>query len=295
MDYNALELFVRAAEAGSFSEAARQTGVPLPTLSRQVRRLESDLGLRLLDRGPAGLGLTAAGTRLVADAGPALASLAQAEQRLQDASGVAGTLRVSVPPHVEPLWEVFCAFGTRYPSVRFDVFVTDRRVDLVADGIDVAIRVGEGGATTYAGPTLTRYRHVVVASPGLLQRHPIAGPDDLAGVPCGCFRSGAPSTWQLGTREVPLSPTVVTNDYRQLLHLAESGAVVVEAPPFLARPALESGSLRAVLPDHPLPSQPIRALVVERRAMSPLVRHFLDHLKEQVASALMTGRSPREA
>lgn len=286
MDLNAVRLFVQAAEAGSLSEAARRSGVPLPTLSRQLRKLEDDLGMRLLERGPRGLALTPAGNQLIADARPALASLAQAEQRLYDASGVAGRLRISMPPHLEALWPLLRAFGRRYPEVTFDVFVTDRRVDLVADGIDVAIRVGEGGSTGYVGRTLTRYRHRLVASPKLLASHRLAAPQDLARVPCACWRSPGSTVWHLGATKVEIEPVLITNDYAHLLQLAEAGDAVTEVPPFLAAPGIESGSLVEPLPDHPLPENAMRALVVERRSMSPLVRQFLDHAQANVAQAL---------
>jgi len=286
MDLNAVKLFVQAAEAGSISEAARRTGVPLPTFSRQLRKLEDDLGMRLLDRGPKGLALTPAGNQLVSDAQLALASLAQAEQRLHDASGVAGRLRISMPPHLEPLWQLFRAFGRRYPAVTFDVFVTDRRVDLVADGIDVALRVGELGTAGYVGRTLARYRHRLVASPKFLSAHPLTAPLDLTSVPCACWRSPGPTAWQLGDTNVELEPVLVTNDYLHLLRLAETGDVVTEVPPFLAARGLEQRRLVEPLPEHPLPENPMRALVVERRSMSPLVRQFLDYASENVAQAL---------
>lgn len=286
MDLNAVKLFVEAAEAGSISEAARRTGIPLPTLSRQLRKLEDDLGMRLLERGPRGLALTPAGNQLVADAQPSLASLAQAEQRLHDASGVAGRLRISMPPHFEPLWQLFSAFGRRYPAVTFDVFVTDRRVDLVADGIDVAFRVGEQGTAGYVGRTLARYRHRLVASPKFLAARPLAAPQDLLLVPCACWRSPGVTVWQLGDTKLELEPVLVTNDYLHLLRLAEAGDVVTEVPPFLAARGLHQGRLVEPLPDHPLPEHPMRALVVERRSTSPLVRQFLDHASENVAQAL---------
>ncbi|MCB9565532.1 MAG: LysR family transcriptional regulator [Kofleriaceae bacterium] len=281
-----MKLFVEAAEAGSISEAARRTGIPLPTLSRQLRKLEDDLGMRLLERGPRGLALTPAGNQLVADAQPSLASLAQAEQRLHDASGVAGRLRISMPPHFEPLWQLFSAFGRRYPAVTFDVFVTDRRVDLVADGIDVAFRVGEQGTAGYVGRTLARYRHRLVASPKFLAARPLAAPQDLLRVPCACWRSPGVTVWQLGDTKLELEPVLVTNDYLHLLRLAEAGDVVTEVPPFLAARGLHQGRLVEPLPDHPLPEHPMRALVVERRSTSPLVRQFLDHASENVAQAL---------
>lgn len=286
MDLNAVRLFVQAAEAGSISEAARRSGIPLPTFSRQLRKLEDDLGKRLLERGPRGLALTAAGNQLIADARPALAALAQAERSLHDASGVAGRLRVSMPPHLEALWPLFRAFGRRYPAVSFDVFVTDRRVDLVADGIDVAIRVGERGSAGYVGRTLARYRHRLVASPELLAAHPLAAPEDLTRVPCACWRSPGATVWHLGDAAVELDPVLVTNDYAHLLRLAEAGDVVTEVPPFLAAPGIARGLLVEPLPEHPLPESPMRALVVERRSMSPLVRHFLDYASENVAHAL---------
>lgn len=284
-------MFVAAAEAGSLSEAARRTGVPLPTLSRQVRQLEDELAVRLLDRSPHGLALTPAGAQLVADASPALASLVQAEQRLHDASGVAGTLRVSMPPHLEPLWDLFADFRRRYPAVRFDIFVTGRRVDLVADGVDVAIRIGDQGAGSYVGRTLTRYRHCVVASPEFLAAHRITEPRHLLSLPCACWRTTGPSVWSLGGVELQLQPVLVTNDYQHLLRLALTSDAVTEVPPFLAREALTDGRLRPVLPDYPLPEQPMRALVVERRAMSPLVRQFLDFASETVDQALTGGPS----
>ncbi|MGE0784149.1 MAG: LysR family transcriptional regulator [Sandaracinaceae bacterium] len=286
IDLNALRLFVRAAEAGSISEAARRSGIPLPTLSRQLRRLEDDLGMRLLERGPRGLSLTLAGTQLLADASPALGSLAQAEQHLHDASGVAGRLRISMPPHLEPLWDLFRDFARRYPAVSFDVFVTGRRVDLVADGIDVALRIGDAASASYVGRTLTRYRHLVVAAPAFLAAHPVRVREDLVHVPCACWRSSGPSVWHLGGAAIRLEPVLVTNDYLHLLRLAEEGDVVTEVPPFLARAALAQGRLIEPLPDHPLPTLPMRALIVERRAMSPLIRQFLEHAGEHVALAL---------
>lgn len=295
MDLNAVKLFVQASEAGSISEAARRSGIPLPTFSRQLRKLEDDLGMRLLERGPRGLALTPAGNQLVSEAQPALAALTEAEQRLHDASGVAGRLRVSMPPHLDALWDVFHAFRRTYPAVTFDVFVTDRRVDLVADGIDVALRVGDQGTAGYVGRTLTRYRHRLVASPKFLAAHRLAAPEDLATVPCACWRSSGAGVWQLGETEVALEPVLVANDYLLLLRAAEAGEVVTELPPFLAARGLAEGRLVEPLAEHPLPERPLRALVVERRSMSPLIRQFLEHASETVAQALgVTAPAPAQ-
>lgn len=286
MELDSVRLFVAAVQAGSLSEAARRTGVPLPTLSRRVRRLEEDLGARLLERSVQGLTLTDAGARLFASAEPALALLAQAEQGVHDTAGVSGRLRVSLPPHFEPLWHAFEGFGARHAGVRFDIFVTDRRVDLVADGIDVAIRVGDGGRGSYVGRTLARYRHRLVASPAYLDGVVIAQPEDLRQLDCACWRSAASPVWRLGDTELALEPLVATNDYQHLRHLAVAGRVVTELPPFLAHAPLSHGQLVEVLPDHPLPQQTVRALVADTRLLSPLVRHFLDFMAETVPTTL---------
>ena len=291
MDLNALRLFVAAARAGSLSEGARRARVPLPTLSRRVRGLEAELGMRLVERGPRGLALTPAGIRLMADAEPALASLSQAEERLQSEDGVAGILRVSIPPNFEPLWTVLSQFGRHYPAVRFDVFVTDRRVDLVADGIDVAIRIGEEGFSSYVARSLSRYRHQLVASPKLLEHHTIEVPEDLQSVPCVCWRSAGQPVWPLGDRELVIEPLLASNDYSHLLHLAISGTAVTEVPPFLARHPVAEKVLVPILVDYPMPERQVRALVVEKRAMSPLVRQFLDFAAEQVQNALTDSAS----
>jgi len=288
MDLNALRLFAAAAQAGTRSAAAQRTGVPLPTLSRRVRRLEDELGIRLLERGAQGLSLTPEGKRLLADAGPALASLAQAGERLHDEAGIAGTLRISVPPSFKPLWTLVSDFGRDYPAVRFDMFVTDRAVDLVADGVDVSINVVRDGSEPLRGRTLARYRHRVVAAPAFLDRHPVRAPTDLAELPVACFRTrtGAAGVWSLGDERVRLTPRLATNDYLHLHQVALSGEFVTELPPFLAEGPIREGSLVPVLEAHPMPSREVRVIVPETRWTSPLVQQFLDTCAEVLPGEL---------
>lgn len=288
MDLNALHLFAAAAQAGTLSAAARRTGIPLPTLSRRVRRLEEELGVRLLERGAQGLRLTAAGARLMADAAPALATLEQARERLHDEAKIAGTLRVSVPPSFEPLWPLHSRFCRDHPEVRFEVFVTDRRVDLVADGIDVAVHVAREGSDAPVGRLLARYRHRVIASPAFLERHDLREPADLTDVPSGCFRTrtGKPSVWTLGDEQVQLSARLTTNDYLHLRRAALADEVVAELPPFLAEGPIREGSLVSVLDAYPMRGRELRAVVPDKRLTSPLVRLFLDACSEMLPTDL---------
>ena len=286
MDLNALALFVESARAGSLSEAARRTGIALPTLSRKIRKLEETLGMRLFERGATGLVVTPMGTRLLAESEHAVATLQQAECSVRSDLGIAGILRLSIPPHLKPVWPILSEFSARFPDVQFDVFVTNRRVDLVAEGIDIALRIGEGGSTSYVGRALMKYRHLVVAAPTLLQKVQINEPKDLASAPCVCWRSGTRSAWTLGGLVVSLEPLLVTNDYEHLLNLALQGIGVTEIPPFMAKEAIEQGKLVEVLPSFPLPHSTMRLLVVETRAMSPLIREFLDFANKAFADAL---------
>jgi DNA-binding transcriptional LysR family regulator len=221
------------------------------------------------------------------DVGPAIDSLHQAEQRLQDPAGIAGTLRLSMPPHFEPMWPLLSEFSQRYPAVRFDVMVADRRVDLVAEGIDVAIRIGEGGSGSYIGRTLARYRHIVLASPEFLERHPLHVPEDLTAMPCVCWRSNGPTIWRLGDEALRMEPVLTTNDYQHLTRVALAGEAVTELPPFLAQPPVQEGLLVPVLPDFPMPEQLVRAVIAERRLVSPLVDRFLDDAGSRLREILL--------
>jgi DNA-binding transcriptional LysR family regulator len=299
MDLNDLSLFVEAVRAGSLSEAARRLGAPLATVSRRVRALEEQLNVRLVERGRHGLRTTPAGQRLFQRAEPGLQTLVDSERELRDAGGVSGWLRISLPPSFEPWWQLLADFRRAHPEVRIDAFTSERRVDLVADGIDVALRIGDVVRADYVGRRLTSYRHVLVASPAFLGRHPIVRPEDLVGVPCAGFRGGtdAALTWTLGARELRLAPVVLANDYAQLRALALAGDVLTELPPFLAQEAVDSGTLLRVLPRAPLPEFNVTAVIPERRHTSALVRTYLEFCAAR-APALLTPtweRRPKRA
>ena len=100
------------------------------------------------------------------------------------------------------------------------------------------------------------------------------------------MRTGGSPSWTMGDVELNLNPVLVTNDYAHLLHMALSGQAITEVPPFMAREPLDDGRLVEILPDYPMPLHTIRALVVDTRALSPLVRQFLDFAANAVPGAL---------
>lgn len=278
MDLNDLSTFVEAVRAGSLSESARRTGVPLATVSRRVRRLEEDVKVRLVERGRRGLKATPAGQRLFERAVSGIELLMEGERELHNASGIAGWLRLSLPPTFEPWWRLLADFRRAHSAVKIDVFTSERRVDLAADGVDVAIRIGDLVRADYVGRRLTAYRHVLVASPSFLRKHPLARPDDVLGVPCAGFRAGPDSSlsWTLGERTLRPSPVVLANDYAQLRSLALAGEVLAELPPFLAQQEVEAGALIRVLSRHPFPEVTVTAVIPERRHTSALVRTYVE-------------------
>lgn len=294
MDLNAIRMFVAAVQAGSLSAAATRLDLALPTLSRRIRELEAELKVRLLERSARGVKLTDAGTRLYEHASRGIESLEDAARAVaSDEMQLRGTLRLSIPPSFEPWWALIGAFQRSHPQVRVSVVATERRVDLVEDGVDVALRVGEVGDDSMVGRQLFSYRHVLVASPQLLARvgEPTS-PEGLRHLPCGMWQrnSASTATWQLGEQRIEPPAVLLTNDYLQLRARAIAAELLTELPPFLAHSALQSGELNRVLPDFPMPAQDISLLYPSRRFVSSIVRAYIDFCQAH-AFAVCEGQS----
>lgn len=299
MDLNATRMFVGAVQAGSLSAAAARLNLPLPTISRRVRQLEQQLKVQLLERSPKGITLTDAGARLYEHASRALEVLSEgAEAVRSDQARLKGRLRLSIPPSMEPWWALLSAFQQQFPDIHLSVFSTERRVDLIQDGIDVALRIGAIANEFMVASRVASYRHVLVASPSLLTR--LGAPrtaDALHRLPCAVWLPGsnAQSVWNLG--ETVLAPEAVlsTNDYLHLRALALSGRAVTELPPFLARDALARGELVRVLPRLKLPEVSIHLLYPSHRHPSSLVRAYLSYCRERAEHHLKAADGADQA
>lgn len=286
MDLNAAQMFVGVVQAGSLSAAAQRMEIPLPTLSRRIRELERELKVQLLERSARGTSLTEAGMRLYEHASRGVEALVEGEQAvMSDQARLKGRLRLSLPSGFEPWWALLRAFQQQYPDIELSVYTTERRVDLVQDGIDVALRVGTIVHESMVARHMTTYRHVLVASPQLVQRLGLpASPDDLHRFPCAvwCRDVSARGVWQLGAQAVEPRPVLSTNSYLHLRSLALTGEVVTELPPFLAREGLQAGQLCVLLPAHPLPEQQIHLLYPSHRHPSSIVRTYLDYCQNHL-------------
>jgi DNA-binding transcriptional LysR family regulator len=280
MDLDATRMFVAVVQTGSLSAAATRLGTPLPTLSRRIRDLERQLKVQLLERSARGTKLTDAGTRLYEHASRGIEALLEAEQAVvSDQARLKGRLRLSLPQSFEPWWDLLAAFQRRYSEIQVHVYSTERRVDLIEDGVDVALRVGTIVHETMVAQHVLSYRHVLVASPRLVERFGLpAQPDALHRFPCAVWASGidVPARWELGGQVIEPKAVLSTNDYHHLRSRALDGDVVTELPPFLAAAPIREKRLVPLMPQHPLPEQSINLLYPPHRHQSTIVRTYLD-------------------
>ena len=202
MDLNATKMFVAVVQAGSLSAAAERSAIPLPTLSRRVRDLERELKVQLFERSTRGVRLTEAGTRLYEYAVRGIEMLSDGEQSVRnDQSALKGRLRLSVPPNFAPWWTLLRDFRARYPDIQLVVYSTERRIDLVQEGIDVVLRLGDVADDTLVARRVVSYRHMLVAAPKLIAAHSMPSvPTDLHHFACGVWSSGIEvrPIWRLG-------------------------------------------------------------------------------------------------
>lgn len=261
-DLNALLIFAEVAETNSFSEAARRLKMPTSTVSRRIADLETELGVRLIDRSTRKLRLTDVGLELLAHA-RRTAELSEAIDNIASnhLSKVSGTLRISAPPSISDslLVPLVGAFQSSYPDVRIQIFISERFVDHIADGIDLAFRVGgQLEDSSLVARKLLTYRHQMVASPEYLKKSkPPQTPQDLLDHRLFSFsRGGKPeTTWRFAhvngrdKETVNFQPFVSMNDYAGLGSALLTGAGIGDLPPIVRPQLLRDGELAEVMPN----------------------------------------------
>lgn len=279
MDLNAAALFVKVVRYGSFSETARRTNIPVATVSRHIKQLETELGFRLLERSTRHLRLTDAGTSFLDYASQGVEAFESGLSALDHHDiELLGKLRLSFPNGFLPCRKLLQDFQTRHPNVHIELLATERKVDLIEDGIDVALRIGGRKDNIAISQALGLYRHLLVASPNLLEKYFLPQqPEDLLKLPCAAWRETAQSNiWHLGDESIQVQPFFQVNDYLHLLELTLAGTCVTELPPFLAQPYIQSDRLVLLLEYYPLPAYELNLLYPSRKQMSRLVKTFID-------------------
>lgn len=288
--FDALRAYVRLVELGSFTAVANEQQVTQPTVSKWIAALEDELGVQLLDRTTRGVRVTTAGEAFHQRALEVLETWEQAvgATRGQHAKPQ-GRLRVSVPVvfgdrFVAPLMP---AFLSEHPAIELDLRFSDAYVDLVSDGIDVAIRVGRPVDSSYRARVLADTPRRLVASPAFIEAH--GAPESLAALaklPCLLHSGlGTNQTWELAEGDgkptsVSVSGRVSANHSATLAQLAIAGHGVALLASWLVDDALADGRLVRLLPDHEPPRAPIQALMASTRHVPSRVRAFVDHLAQ---------------
>ena len=290
--------FTQVVDHGGFARAARALGIPKSRLSRHVMALEAQLNVRLLNRSTRRFAVTEVGhevyrhaTALLAEADAALEAVefARAEPR--------GTIRASCPVALaqSALAPMLPDFLEKYPAVRLHLHVSNRRVDVVREGLDVALRVrtqpsGEDGLVMRA---FGRSNQFLVASPGYLARSGVPGSPqelreratlDYGGEP-------DPGPWELvgahgESVRAEHTPRVLCHDFIVLRAAALAGLGIAQLPESVVREDLQSGALARVLPEWKTPEGIVHAVFPSRRGLLPAVRVFIDFLAERLPAAL---------
>lgn len=294
-------LFVEVIELGSFSAVARRLGVQVSSVSRQIASLEDELGVRLLDRTPRSLRLTEAGETFLEHALQIAASLEEA-RRSVTALGTepTGLLRISAPATmagvIAPLIPEFLA---RHGGIRIGLSLSDRVVDLVQEGVDVAIRFGTITNQSLIARRVATSTSLVCASPAYLERRSTpTKPSELTSHDCLSFRSRpGMNAWRFrgpgGAEEVRVSGPFYSDSGLALLDAAIRGLGLIILPLWLLAPAISSGALVPVLSEYELvpASTPIHAVFQDRRHVAPKVRAFVEFLAEKWSDGWTTNGS----
>ena len=300
----AITAFARVVETGSFARAAERLDTSVSSVSRHVSELEAHLDARLLNRTTRRLSLTESGRVFHERCVQLLADLAEAEESAT-AGNVKprGTLRLtsSITFGARHLAPAIAEFIARFPAMRFDVELSDRAVDLVDEGFDVAVRIGAIGSQNLVGRKVGETRLVCCAAPSYLRRHGTPQtPADLAAHVCLTYEyAPQKSVWAFRDRDgrehsVRINGPVHANNGRFLDALAVAGVGIAFEPDFIVGPDVRAGLLTPILRDFAPPSANIYVAYPSRRHLSAKVRAFTDHLAQRFATAdwALAGATP---
>ncbi len=284
---DAMRLFVRVVETGSFSAVAREANIGQPAVSKQIAALEAHLRAQLLHRTQRNLSLTEAGQIYYEASVRLLADLDDAEQAVgRGQTQPSGLLRVTLSAGFSRLVVIplLPSFHARYPEIVADIIISDRYVDLVEEGIDVAIRLGALDDASVIARRIGASPRVTVAAPAYLQRTGApATPHDLPRHACIAFTfQRRPRGWVFigpdgPIRHAPKGP-VRANDAENVRAAVLAGLGLAQAPRWLFAAELTSGEVCEVLADYPAEHPPIHAIFPPGRKPASRVRVFVDHL-----------------
>ncbi len=290
-----MRLFAQVVGSGSFSEAGRSLGMAPSSISRQISALEDLLGVRLLNRTTRKLSLTEAGRLFHERAERILADVEEAAVAVTALDGAPrGTLRLNAPVgfgnyHVAP---ALPAFLERYPDLKVELSLSDNFIDLVDEGVDVAVRIGALRDSTLVARRLADNRRVVYGSPAYLDRFGVPRhPDDLINHHCMAYRyRQGPQIWLFEKdgerREITVTGPLTATNSESLHKAALGGSGLVMLPTWMGYEDVRSGRLLAVLEDWTMSptslESGIHVVYPANRHLAPKVRAFIDFLADRI-------------
>jgi DNA-binding transcriptional LysR family regulator len=288
--FDEMRTFVRVVEAGSISQAAEQLGVAKSGVSRRLAELEARLGVRLLNRTTRRSSLSDAGRSYYEGAVRLLSDVAELDALVTGSeAALEGRLRLAAPlsfglAHLSPAIE---AFASAHPEVLIDIDFSDRQVDLVAQGVDLAIRIAELRDSSLKARRICPIRLMLCASPAYLERHGTPNsPEDLARHQVLFYDIGGGSVLRLadgrgGEQAVNLSPRLVANNGDFLRDMAVAGHGIILTPTFIAWREVAAGALLPVLADYW--PEPLNAYAVypQSRYLPRRARILIEFLAER--------------
>lgn len=296
-DLNDLYFFAAVVENQGFSAAGRALGVPKSRLSKRVSQLEERLGVRLLQRTTRRFVVTEVGERFYAHCRAVLEEAQAAQDAVDELRAEPrGVVRVSCPVSIAQtvLAHLLPEFLAEHPKVQVRLLASNRRVDLIGEGFDIAIRVRTRLDTdaTLVMRSFGLARVLPVASPALLDRvgRPKT-PDDLAHLPILSMQEhDGTHTWELigpdnAMARVDVSPRLISGDFQVLLESARQGMGIAMLPEFVCASCVKGGELEMVLPEWNFPEGTMHFVYPSRRGLLPAVRAFVDFLADRLPAA----------
>lgn len=289
-----MEVFTRVAQSGSFSTAARQMGMSKSAASKHVAELETRLGVRLLNRTTRRLALTEAGRAYVERCQRILEDLNETELSVRDLHREPrGMLKLTAPvafasEHLAPALPAFLA---QHPHIEIDMHLSDRFVDLLDEGFDLALRIGRLADSSLVARRIGQVRRIVCAAPSYLKQHGAPEtPAALRGHNCLHYTNiSLDEEWRFTDKAGAPIPSAIAagsvraNDGQALRAVAVAGAGIVSLPDFLVAREIHDGKLTPLLEAYAQTESPIHAVYPHNRHLSGKVRAFVDFLAESFA------------
>ena len=281
----AMRLFVRVADAGSFTTVADELNVTTSMISKEIRRLEDELGVRLIHRSTRGQQLTSIGEGYLQRCRELLIQMDDADAYVQHMqSNPKGKLRINAPMAlgVTDLSRMFSAFMKAYPDIELDIQLGDENLDLIEHGFDLGFRASSRSFdSNYIGKPLTRFRYQVCASPDYLATHPrISRVQDLKNHNCFLYSYFRTSNhWPLN-EGIAISGTLKVNNTLFMRQIIEDGLGIGFLPSFVAKEGIASGRLKEILPKAERPALTLYALYPNRKFVQPKLLNCIQFLQD---------------